>query len=128
MHYLPFYGLIFALLIEIFMACLYGNFVELTVWTMIHFQIIALFENKISYLIYKFLFQFDRIYASALNLKWNEMSMRDQHLYKFFIHRCQNPALLTVGGFVPLNLDTCVKVKTIYLFFSEYIENSVHFF
>lgn len=60
------------------------------------------------------LFQSDRIYDSALDLKWNEMPLNGQHLYKFFIHRCQNPTLLTVGGFAKLNLNTCVTVRIIW--------------
>lgn len=57
-----------------------------------------------------FYFQFDQIYASALNLKWNDMTIREQQMYKLFIQRSQNPALLSIGGYLPLNLDSCVTV------------------
>lgn len=55
-------------------------------------------------------FQHDRIYDCALDLKWNEMQQNEQKMYLLFIQRCQSPTLLTVGGFYPLNLDTCLAV------------------
>ncbi|XP_031636823.1 odorant receptor 67d-like [Contarinia nasturtii] len=83
LHYLPVYGLLFGLLFQIFTACLLGNFVELT---------------------------HDRIYKSALYINFNELSLEDQRIYRFFIKNCQKPALLTIGAMAPLNLATCVTI------------------
>lgn len=55
--------------------------------------------------------QHDQIYEEALNLNWIELPRKQQHLYKYFIQRCQNPTLLNIGGFLPLNLDTNVIVR-----------------
>lgn len=41
-------------------------------------------------------------------MKWYTLAQPEQHAYKIIIQRCQNPSLFTLGGFAPLNLDTCV--------------------
>lgn len=55
--------------------------------------------------------QHDRIYQAALDLKWNEMSLKQQYLYMLFIQRCQSPNSFTIAGVLPVNLETFVKVK-----------------
>lgn len=57
-----------------------------------------------------FCLQHDRIYEAALLVNFHELPLNVKQLYRFFVERCQKPALLTIGGFAPLNLDTCVKV------------------
>ncbi|XP_055294814.1 putative odorant receptor 83c [Sitodiplosis mosellana] len=82
-NYMPINCCIALLIFQIFIACLLGNCVQLT---------------------------HDQIYDSALELDWNELHIREQFYYKFFISRCQTPKLLTIGGLAPLNLNSCVKI------------------
>lgn len=104
---MPIYGSFTLLLIQIFIACLLGNCVELTVCIN---QIVYVAYTWILINVHFFHQQHSRIYESALYLKWNELEICDQCFYRFFVRRCQTPQLLTIGGFIPLNLNSCVKV------------------
>lgn len=58
----------------------------------------------------RFYRQHDKIYEATLLLNFNELPLKEQRLYRFFVRGCQKPTLLTIGGLAPLNLSTCVTV------------------
>lgn len=60
--------------------------------------------------------QHDKVYEAGLLLNFHELPLNEQRLYRFFIKSCQKPALLTIGGLAPLNLATCVTVRSCFLF------------
>lgn len=46
-------------------------------------------------------------------LDYDRLPMAERRMYLQFLKSCQTPALLTIGGYAPLNLDSCVKVYLI---------------
>lgn len=48
-----------------------------------------------------------------MQLDFYHLPLKEQHFYRFYIVRCQDPTLLTFGGFAPLNMETSVQVPNI---------------
>lgn len=94
---------------QIFVGCLLGNFAKLAV------SIYSPTSNLECYLV-NFIWsilQHDKIYESVLYLNWYEFPIKQQHLYRFFVLKCQHPSMLTIGGYAPLDLGSCVQVRNI---------------
>lgn len=105
------------MLFQILVACALGNFVEITVRIICDCIHNFLTANQIRNSPWKSLisavdvhFQHDRVYDAVLQIDWNLLPTTDQYMYKLFVCGCQNPNLLSIGGFYDLNLDTSVKV------------------
>lgn len=121
-HYLPAYGLQFGMLFQIFINCLLGHFVDMAVGlNFFWINMIALFllNNRTKQISWQYVestvdvFQHDQIYDAILQLDFYAFPIKEQHFYRFYIMRCQDPTLLTFGGFAPLNLETSVQVNAL---------------
>lgn len=66
-----------------------------------------------------FWLQHDQIYDAVLQLDFYQLPIKEQNFYRFYIIRCQEPTLLTFGGFAPLNLETSVQVHTRQIIFAK---------
>lgn len=44
-------------------------------------------------------------------MNWELMTVKEQRMFSVLLLRSQNPYYLTIGGFMPLNWHTCVKVR-----------------
>lgn len=99
------FGLIYGYLLFIFFACLLGNFIEMTVCSQL-----IIFRKFFVRLIFGIILTAWSNLRCFFGFEVERMPLSEQKMYKFIIQRCQNPTLLTVGGFYPLNLDTCLEV------------------
>lgn len=68
-----------------------------------------------------FYFKHDHIYDAVLEIKWEQLPMELQLCYQFLVKRCQSPTLLSIGGFLPANLTTCVSVWFFFRIISVFI-------
>lgn len=58
-----------------------------------------------------FFLQNDQAYNAILKCKWHLLERKERQMFSILMHNCQKPRKLSVGGFTPLNMVTCVNVS-----------------
>lgn len=101
------YGIGCGLLFQIFINCMMGNIVEISVGSLnLNSNSVSMpFFIRIQFLIW--------VFWPFLFVAWSnsQCPTEYQYNYRFFIERCQGPTYLTFDGVAPLNLEMFLQVR-----------------